>query len=105
MARPSCQVEGSCRHRNVFPLFAECDANRSKPCKSRITSNAKDTRWKIIAGAFRCARCEQLGSKGEFNCDVAVLSYLTAKERTMKLTTLALATAFALTSTVALAQA
>jgi hypothetical protein len=74
-----------------------------------ITSNAKDTRWKTIAGASRCARCEQLGgfyrAKGEFNCDVAVLSYLTAKERTMKFTTIALATAFALTSTVALAQA
>ena len=54
------------------------------------------------------ARCEQLGgfyrAKEEFNGDVAVLSYLTRKERTMKLTTIALAIAFTLPSTFALAR-
>src|SRR3981189_3593518 len=57
----------------------------------------------------RSARCEQLGgfyrAKEEFNGDNAVLSYLTTKERTMKLTTIGLATAFTLSSTFALAQA
>ena len=57
----------------------------------------------------RSARCEQLGglyrAKEEFNGDDAVLSYLTTKERTMKLTTIGLATAFTFSSTFALAQA
>ena len=43
-------------------------------------------------------------AKEEFNGDVAVLSYLTTKERTMKLTTIALAIAFTVPSTFALAR-
>src|ERR1700694_638878 len=58
---------------------------------------------------FSFGKCEQLGgfyrAKEEFNGDDAVLSYLKTKERTMKLTTIALACAFALSSTAVLAQA
>ena len=55
------------------------------------------------------ARCEQLGgfhrAEEEFNGNDAILSYLkTTKERTMKLTTIALAIAFTLPSTFALAR-
>jgi hypothetical protein len=69
----------------------------------RPASERDDETWS------RSARCEQLGgfysAKEEFNGDDAVLSYLTTKERTMKLTTIGLATAFTLSSTFALAQA
>ena len=43
--------------------------------------------------------------KKDFNGDGAVASYLFEKEKIMKLSTIALATAFTLTSTLALAQA
>jgi len=53
-------------------------------------------------------KCQRFGgfyrAKEEFNGDVAALSYLTIKERTMKLTTIALAIAFTLPGTFALAR-
>jgi hypothetical protein len=56
----------------------------------------------------RSARCEQLGgfyrAKQEFNGVGAVVSYLTAKERTMKFTTIALAVALTVPSSFALAR-
>src|SRR6267143_2157191 len=55
------------------------------------------------------ARCEQLGgfyrANEEFSGNGEILSYVKSRRRTMKITTIALATALALTSSAALAQA
>src|SRR3981081_2139678 len=55
------------------------------------------------------ARCEQLGgfyrAKEEFSGNGEILSYLNSRRRNMKITTIALATVLALTSSAALAQA
>jgi hypothetical protein len=60
------------------------------------------------AVASRSAGCEQFGgvyrAKEEFNRKGAFVSYLSTKETTMKLTTIALAIAFTVPSTFALAR-
>jgi hypothetical protein len=63
---------------------------------------------RTCAVASRSAGCEQFGgvyrAKEEFNRNGAFVSYLSTKETTMKLTTIALAIAFTVPSTFALAR-
>jgi hypothetical protein len=75
----------------------------TQPRQSRMTRDGRR-----LLEHFSFGKCEQLGgfyrANREFNGDGADVSYLRAKETTMKLTTIALAIAFTVPSTYALAR-